>query len=563
MSKQVNAFPDRPATLVVNPTAGLGDATTIQEALDMLPAGGGSILVREGTYNITTTITPPVNKPVSIYGCGDATIINLAANAIPAFSIPTPYTSNTPIRFFDMKVTGTEVALQTLIQYNDANGLAEIYLDGINTTGVELTIDNTSNSSAGATPGQDDPRFHLLRCRIRPCSTDNSVILHNTGFGLPRAWMKEVEFIGDSLFAIPGGRTAPLFGRLADDTWFGDCYLDSCELSIGTNESDFATFECFNSTIWNNDNVNLTVTYFLFGSFEGLNPGVCRDSAFRGIYFEAEEAGSNFFSNWMQDCPIGIFGAGVVVGDNQLIEVRNPWPVAHPFGIQIQNEQAVIRNNRFRFTLTTPAQTIDVQVSTRILGNDFSECHPPANGTIMLNSGENIITDNYFTFAPTTGPNVNETGGGGASYYDNNNRLFTNKTGGGPIVDPILPHGNGSTINGMTGEAGTFSIGGTATNSLIVWYRNPYGLAMVKGYINNTGANNITVQETFRLDTLGTFTKSTVVTPGNKLTLDPYDFTGTAIPAGSFQVYDYRADISGTTISGYRFFPMPCGVLGT
>jgi hypothetical protein len=40
------------------------------------------------------------------------------------------------------------------------------------------------------------------------------------------------------------------------------------------------------------------------------------------------------------------------------------------------------------------------------------------NGTILLNSGENIITDNYFTFAPTTGPNVNETGGGGASYYE-------------------------------------------------------------------------------------------------------------------------------------------------
>jgi hypothetical protein len=223
----------------------------------------------------------------------------------------------------------------------------------------------------------------------------------------------------------------------------------------------------------------------------------------------------------------------------------------------------VIRNNRFRFRQTTPPQIIDVEVSTRILGNDFSECFPPVNGTILLNSGENIITDNYFTFAPTTGPNVNETGGGGASYYDNNNRLFTNKTGGGPIVDPILPRGNGSTIQGTTGVAGSASVGGTATNSLIVWYRNPYGLAMVKGYIQNNGVNNITVQETFRLDTLGTFTKSTVVVPGAKLTLDPYDFAGTAIPAGSFQVYDYRVDVSGTTIAWYTFFPMPGGVLGT
>jgi len=563
MTIQYNAVPDRAATIVVHPTPGIGDATTIADGLRLLPAGGGDIFVREGTYPISATITLPVGKPVAIRGVGNAAIIDLGANAIPAFTIPDGATVNTPVIFDGFKVTGNETAGQKLLVYGDNSGLVEVYMENIVTTGVETTIDSTSNASASSTPGQDDPRFHLLRCRIRPCATNNSVILHNTGFGLPRAWLTEVEFIGDSLFAIPALRTAPLFGRLADDSWFGDCYLDSCEMSIGTDESDFATFECFNSTLWNNDNVNLTVTYFLFGSFEGLNPGTVRDSACRGIYFEAEEAGSNFFSNWLQDCPIGIFGAGVVVGDNQIIEVRNPWPVAHPFGIQIQNEQAVIRNNRFRFRQTTPQQIIDVEVSTRILGNDFSECFPPVNGTILLNSGENIITDNYFTFAPTTGPNVNETGGGGASYYDNNNRLFTNKTGGGPIVDPILPHGNGSTIQGTTGVAGNSSVGGTATNSIIVWYRNPYGLAMVKGYIQNTGANNITVQETFRLDTLGTFTKSTVVAPGAKLTLDPYDFTGTAIPAGSFQCYDYRADVSGTTIAWYTFFPMPGGVLGT
>jgi len=562
--KQVNAVPDRAASFVVHPTAGIGDATTIQEGIDLVQqAGGGELFVREGTYALSVTLTLPAGIPITIRGCGNATILNLGANAIPAFTVPTGAVANMPIVLDNFKVTGTEVANQKLLYYNDNNGLAEIYLENIVTTGVEMTIDSDSTASASSTPGQDDPRFHLLRCRFRPCTTDNSVILHNTSFGLPRAWLTEVEFIGDSLFAIPGGRTAPLFGRLADDSWFGDCYLDSCEMSIGKDESDFATFECFNSTLWNNDDVNTTVTYFLFGSFEGLNPGVVRDSAFRGIYFEAEEAGSNFFSNWLQDCPIQLFGAGIVVGDNQIIEVRNPWPVAHPFGIKVQNEQCVIRNNRFRFRNTTPDPTIDIQVSTRILGNDFSECHPPSTGTVQLNSGENIITDNYFTFAPTTGPNLNETGGGGASYYDNNNRLFTNKTGGGPIVDPILPHGNGSTIQGTTGVAGSSSVGGTATNSIIVWYRNPYGLAMVKGYIQNNGANNITVRESFNLDTLGNFTKSAVVTPGSKLTLDPYDFSGTAIPAGAFQVYDYRVDVSGTTIAWYTFFPMPGGVLGT
>ena len=567
MSKQVNLFPDRAATFVVHPTPGIGDATTIQEALDMLPVGGGAILVREGTYSISATITLPAAKPVTIRGLGNNTIISLGANAIPAFTIPTGYTTNTPVVFDNFLVTGTEVANQAVLEYADANGLAEIYIQNMDTTGVQKTINVTASSSGSTTPGQDNARFHMLYCRIRPISTDNSIILNNPSLGVPKVWMKEVEFIGDSLFAIPALRTAPLFGRIADDFFFGDVTLDSCTMSVGGagtgGESDFNTFECFNSTIWNNDNVNLTVTYLLFGASDGLNPGAIRDSACRGIYFEAEAPGINFFSNWLQDCPIQLFGAGCVIGDNQIIEVQNPWVggVTHPYGIKVNNENSVIRNNRFKFQQTTPAQTIDLEVATTITGNDFSECHPPSNGTILINSGDAIITDNRFTFAPTTGPNVNEVNG--PNVYDNNNRLFTNKTGGGPIVDPIIPRGNGSTVNDMTGEAGTFSIGGTATNSLIVWYRNPYGLAQVKGYIDNTGANNITVQETFRLDTLGTFTKSTVVTPGSKLTLDPYDFTGTAIPAGSFQVYDYRADISGTTISGYRFFPYPCGVVST
>jgi len=555
---QYNAVPDRAATIVVHPTPGIGDCTTIQEALNMLPAGGGDVFVREGTYPISATITLPIGKPVAIRGCGNATIINLGSNAIPAFTIPTGAAANTPIIFGAFKVTGDETAGQAFLEYVDNNGLAEVFMENIVTTGVETTINSNSTSSASSTPGQDDPRFHLMKCRIRPCATNNSVILHNSSFGLPRAWLTEVEFIGDSLFAIPALRTAPLFGRLADDSWFGDCYLDSCEMSIGTDESDFATFECFNSTLWNNDNVNLTVTYFLFGSFEGLNPGVVRDSAFRGIHFEAEEAGSNFFSNWLQDCPIGLFGAGIVVGDNQIIQVRSPWPVATPWAIQTNNENTVIRDNRFRLT-SPPAQIVDIEAPCTVHGNDFSECHPAANGSVFIDNGDTIIVANRFTFAPTTGPNLKEVNG--PVWYDNNNRLFTNKTGGGPIVDPIIPLGNGSTVQGSIDFNAAGSVGGTATNSLVVWYRNPYGLCKVQGYIENTGVNNITVREQYISQNEGTFTRSTVIAAGAKLILDPYNFTG--FVGLDNQVVDYRVDVSGTTISWHTYFVAPNGVNGT
>jgi hypothetical protein len=560
MSIQYNAVPDRAATVVVHPTPGIGDATTVQEGLALLPAGGGMVLVREGTYPQAATITLPIGKPVTIRGCGNSTILSLGANAIAAFTIPTGATTNTPIVFDNFLVTGTEVAAQTLLHYNDDNGLAEIFMENIVTTGVEITINSDSDAQGSSTPGQDDPRFHLFRCRIRPCSTDDSVILTNPAVGVPRAWLTEVEFIGDSLFAIPALRTAPLFGRLADDTWFGDCYLDNCELSVGTDESDFAVLEVVNSTIWNNDNVNTVVTYFMFGSFSNLGSnGSIRGSNLRRIYFELEEDGITFTENYLQNCPIAMFGEYDILGDNRW-EQSGTWPVSHPFVIQTNNENQLIRNNWLDIG-TPPTFVVDIEAPCTVTGNNFEDVNNPANGCLFIDNAECIIIGNRFEFASITGPSVNEVNG--SNFYDDNIDLFTNKTGGGPIVDPILPRGNGSTIDGTTGEAGTFSVGGTATNSIVVWYRNPYGLAQVKGYIQNNGANNISVRESFNLDTLGNFTKTTVVTPGNKLTLDPYDFTGTAIPAGSFQVYDYRVDISGTTISGYRFFPMPGGVRRT
>lgn len=560
MTIQYNAVPDRAATIVVHPTPGIGDCTTIQEALNMLPAGGGDVFVREGTYPISATITLPIGKPVAIRGSGNATIIDLGANAIPAFTVPTGAATNTPIIFSAFKVTGNETAGQAFLEYVDNNGLAEVFMENIVTTGVETTINSNSTSSASSTPGQDDPRFHLLRCRIRPCATNNSVILHNSSFGLPRAWLTEVEFIGDSLFAIPALRTAPLFGRLADDTWFGDCYLDSCEMSVGTGEHDFATFECFNSTLWNNDDVNTTIEWFLNGSFEGLNPGTIRDSAMRGIWFQAFEAGSSFFSNWIQDCPLDLFGAGIVVGDNNIIEVRSPWPVATDFGIRVQNENTVIRNNRFRFRNATPSMVVDLEAPCTVTGNDFSENHPNANGSIFLDNGDAIVTNNRFTFAPTTGPNVREING--PTIYDNNNRLFTNKTGGGPIVDPVIPLGNGDTVDGTVDFNAAGSVGGTATNSLVVWYRNPFGLAKVQGYIENTGGvNNITVREQYISQNEGTFTRSTVLVPGAKLVIDPYNFTG--FVGLDNQVVDYRVDVSGTAISWHVYFPGVNCVTGT
>ena len=69
---------------VVIATDGSGDTTDIQTGINMLPATGGCVYIKEGTYTITATITITIDN-VSITGCGRATRID--AIGVTAFDI--------------------------------------------------------------------------------------------------------------------------------------------------------------------------------------------------------------------------------------------------------------------------------------------------------------------------------------------------------------------------------------------------------------------------------------------------------------------------------------------
>lgn len=63
-----------PTATIVVAADGTGHTTDIQAGINMLPAGGGVVYIREGTYAITSKIT--INKnSVSIIGSGHSTII--------------------------------------------------------------------------------------------------------------------------------------------------------------------------------------------------------------------------------------------------------------------------------------------------------------------------------------------------------------------------------------------------------------------------------------------------------------------------------------------------------
>lgn len=85
MAMSFGSFASRVVATRVVALDGTGDFTDIQTAINDLPAGGGVVYVREGTYTITSSITFP-NANISLVGAGKSTKIQTTANT-PLISI--------------------------------------------------------------------------------------------------------------------------------------------------------------------------------------------------------------------------------------------------------------------------------------------------------------------------------------------------------------------------------------------------------------------------------------------------------------------------------------------
>jgi hypothetical protein len=562
------------ATFVVSPTPGVGDYTTIQAALNALPAEGGYLLVREGTYP-TTTNTLPVGKPVVIRGCGDATILSLGALGTFAFTVPDGYTQNTRLVFENFIVTGTEVAGQAVCAYADSKGLAEIFFQDVNTTGTEQFVQVQDGSFDGTTPGQDDVKIHLFRCRIRPCTTNASIMIKVTSLSFinTRTWMKEVQLEGDNIFAVNPPRTDPLWGNITDDNYFGDLYLDTCEFSLGGDafQMDVGVIQAVNCWFTNNDSTTPVVSGFTEGSVTGNGGTTFTGCTLRAISF------THFDNATYVGCTLDAWHCVAFTQTTfQGCYYTNTYGSPYPFNAG--DDPYVIENFSTGTSITSgfwanadawptgivngiQASVIEIFAETTIIGNDFSDVDPPAViGIIEVFNAHCVFAGNRFPFAPTSGPPMKDWNG--SNYYYGNSELFWEASG--PILPPAgdgLTPGKGlsNTVEGIRSWNGNGSVGGVATNNIVVNYRNPMGLVQTKGYIKNSGANNITVREQYITFDEGTFTRSTVVTPGNIQNLDPFDFTG--LGAGiDFQVVKYTVDVSGTTISWQTHFAAPGGV---
>lgn len=122
------------ATFVAGADLGRADFTSIQAAIDALPAAGGEIFLREGTHSLSATVTLP-NKPVKIRGCGPATVIDLGLNAIAAFTLP----NDQRYVFEDFNMVGNGLAAQTAFLFTHITGglafVRNVHVNLANTAG--------------------------------------------------------------------------------------------------------------------------------------------------------------------------------------------------------------------------------------------------------------------------------------------------------------------------------------------------------------------------------------------------------------------------------------------
>lgn len=566
------------ATFVVHPTPGTGDYTTIQAALNALPAEGGYILVRESEYALTTTITLPVDKPVIIAGCGSGTILDLDQNNIAAFTIPTGWTANSFVIIKNMRVEAYDSGVvqpdTRFVEYSEANGLVELFIEHVYATGMKHFVRVTDGSYDGATPGQDDVKIHLTRCRIRPVIYDNSQIVCNTdgGFNNIRTWMKDVLFQGDNIFAIPaGGRTEPLYGLITDDNYYGDVYLDGCELSLGGAEMDFGVIQGINSWLVNNDGGTDWLQIYTYGSNAGHHGTKFKDCTLQRLNFGCNEQNVVFSGCQLDGCAFITYEPMTFQNNHFTWTGGGAYPddgSGNPFIIENFGTGTLIMGNLWASFDAVPtgivggtqATLIEIFAETTVIGNDFTDVDPPAViGIIEVFNSNCVFIGNRFPFAPTSGPPMYDWNG--SNYYFANSQLWWRSTGSiiQPAGDGMTPgKGSGNVVEGIRSWNGNGSVGGTATNSIVVDYRNPMGLVMTKGYLKNSGANSITVREQYITYDQGTFTRSTAVAAGNTIDLDPFDFTG--LGAINYQVVRYTVDVSGTTIGWQTHFAAPGGV---
>jgi hypothetical protein len=259
------------ATRVVDP-AGAGTDTTIAAAIAALPAAGGKIYVKEGTFALAATLAMP-DKNVDIEGSGDGTILSLGANAIAAITVPNGLTAKRRYRFKNLKITGTDVAAQAGVRISDSNSRGYVTISGVDTTGIQYPIDITAGDTGYVTPVQ----VLAEDCFFEPLADGTSVLVNTPPSGsdaMGFVILRRVNFYygNDPVNAIGG--------TLTGNWWYIDFWIEDSILSLTGSTCSVGAIVASGSDFLNWDSGFPEIDFF--GSISGL-----MDTCFTGCTFQS------------------------------------------------------------------------------------------------------------------------------------------------------------------------------------------------------------------------------------------------------------------------------------
>jgi hypothetical protein len=259
-------------TRIVSLIAGEGTDLTIASAIAALPAEGGYIQIKPGTYPVAATMTMP-DKSVVIRGSGEGTIIDLGANAISAFTVPTGLTAFRKYVFEDFRVIGTSIADQRVVTVSDALARGIVSLIRLKIEGVQQGVRVT----AGDPGGDHYVQVSMEDIWMVPIAGSVCALLHETlaVFRAIEFRAVRVRFYDVLPPSTVGGQIVssanPFNGRV--DGYFQDCYFN-VEADVvtlgGPYYSTFGSLYMEDCTIFNTNDATYNAI-ISFGATFGLS----------------------------------------------------------------------------------------------------------------------------------------------------------------------------------------------------------------------------------------------------------------------------------------------------
>lgn len=515
------------ATRVVSLIAGDGTDLTVAAAIAALPAEGGRIYVKQGTYTLAATNSLP-DKPVDIIGSGDGTIFDLTTSAIAAFTIPDILTARRAYTFQNFKVIGNSTANQRIVDVADSNFFAVTTIERVNTEGIKYPIE----LSGGGFSTSDSMLVDVKDCWWVPVAAGDGSMINPTG----GASAMTVTFWNTNFY---DSNDNTIGGFVNNDSFTGlDVIFYDCNISW-TTEDGLNTVHAERSRIFNylGQDVATNANSIFIGGLapddDNIHPSCafvnCNVVGMSWIFGEQVTATGGW---WDMTTLTAEVVNGKCTLDGVVFRTASGVPQFPHFGT---TPTAFIRDggelNIIGCRFTNPGNLVERYIEAAdsmyiaycafanmaagathsgihvtgpnniIIGNDFDGlwAAPP-----LKEEGANVEGNNY---SDNIGLNGN---GGTESVYVTPSNVSPSTFNGSALF-----HATGSTTDALVAIKMTLSGLGTSDSGTRI---NPAGL-IGQGTIKNTGAQSMDVKETVT-DAFGvTDSVTTTVTAGNDLLL--------------------------------------------